>query len=184
MDIKSRYKKWLRATKDTDLKNQLIAMTEQEMDGAFYKDLEFGTDGLHGIMGAGTNRMIYTVNKVTQGLCDYLKIQKESPSVAIAFDSRIKSEQFAKSAAEVIAASGGHAYIFSGTFSAPVLSYAATVLECDASIVITASYSPAEYNGYKVYGSDGCQITLGMAESIQKCIQNVDVFSDVKKNLL
>ncbi|MDD4834677.1 MAG: phospho-sugar mutase [Lutispora sp.] len=144
--------------------------------------MEFGTGGLRGCMGAGTNRMnINTVNKATQGLCDFLKSKKELPSVAIAFDSRIKSEQFARSAAGVIAANGAKAYIFSELMPTPVLSYAVRELECDAGIVITASHNPAEYNGYKVYGSDGCQITLGMAESIQRCIKKVDIFDGVKK---
>lgn len=182
MDIKCIYKKWLDSTEDGDLQKQLIAMTEPEINDAFYKDLEFGTGGLRGSMGAGTNRMnIYTVNKATQGLCNFLKCQKESPSIAIAFDSRIKSELFARSAAGVIAANGAQAHIFSELMPTPILSYAVRELACDAGIVITASHNPAEYNGYKVYGSDGCQITLEMAESIQKCIEKVDIFTGVKK---
>jgi len=120
------------------------------------------------------------VNKATQGLCDFLKSQKESPSVAIAFDSRIKSEQFAKSAAGVIAASGATAHIFSELMPTPILSYAIRELGCDAGIIITASHNPAKYNGYKVYGSDGGQITFGMAESIQQCIEKVDTFEGVR----
>ncbi len=184
MEIKCIYKKWLDITEDTDLKKQLTAMTEPEINDAFYRDLEFGTGGLRGIMGAGTNRMnIYTVNKATQGLCNFLKSKKKSPSVAIAFDSRIKSEQFARSAAGVIAANGAKAYIFSELMPTPILSYAVRELKCDAGIIITASHNPAEYNGYKVYGSDGCQITLGMAESIQQCIEKVDIFKGVKTEL-
>lgn len=184
MDIKSRYEKWLNITDDADLKNQLIAMTEPEIDEAFYKSLEFGTGGLRGCMGAGTNRMnTHTVNKATQGLCDFLKSQKKNPSVAIAFDSRLKSEQFARAAAGVIAANGGKAHIFSELMPTPILSYAVRELECDAGIVITASHNPAEYNGYKVYGSDGCQITLEMAEAIQKYIEKVDIFDGVKKKI-
>ena len=182
MDITGTYKKWLDFVDDFELKNELIAMTAPERTDAFYRDLEFGTGGLRSIIGAGTNRMnFYTVNKATQGLCNFLKSQKDSLSVAIAFDSRIKSEQFARSAAGVIAACGGKAYVFSELMPTPVLSYAVRELKCDAGIVITASHNPAEYNGYKVYGSDGCQITLEMAELIQKCIEEVGIFDGVKK---
>lgn len=181
MDIKYIYKKWLDTIEDTLLKNQLDTMTESEINDAFYKELEFGTGGLRGIMGAGTNRMnLYIVNKATQGLCNYLKDHKELPSVVIAYDSRIQSEQFARSAAGVIAANGGQAYIFAELMPTPVLSYAVRELKCDAGIVITASHNPAEYNGYKVYGSDGCQITLKMAESIQGYIEKVDIFEGVE----
>ncbi len=183
MDINRIYKKWLYATADLDLKNQLMLMTEAEINDAFYQNLQFGTGGLRGIIGAGTNRMnIYTVNKATQGLCDFLKKQKQVqvPSVAIAYDNRIKSEEFARSAAGVIAASGGEAYIFAELMPTPILSYAVRELKCDAGIVITASHNPAQYNGYKVYGSDGCQITLEMAESIQKCIEQVNIFTDME----
>ena len=174
------HKKWLDTVEDADLKNELNAMTEPEIYDAFYRDLEFGTGGLRGIIGAGTNRMnLYTVNRATQGLCNFLKTQKEMPSVAIAFDSRIKSEQFARSAAGVIAANGAKAYIFSELMPVPVLSYAVRELGCDAGIVITASHNPAEYNGYKVYGSDGCQITLAQAKAIQICIEKVDIFTNV-----
>ena len=183
MDINSVYNKWLSKTEDDDSKNQLMTMTELEKTDSFYKDLEFGTGGLRGIIGVGTNRMnIYTVNKATQGLCNYLQIDKKSPSVAIAFDNRIKSEEFARSAAAVIAASGGEVHIFSELMPTPVLSYAVRELECDAGIVITASHNPAEYNGFKVYGSDGCQITLGMAGSIQKFIGDVDIFKRYQKS--
>lgn len=182
MNTKYIYEKWLDATEDADLKKQLIAMTETEINDAFYKDLEFGTGGLRGIRDAGTNRMnIYTVCKATQGLCNFLKSQGKLSSVAIAFDSRIKSELFARTAAGVIAANGATAHIFTELMPTPVLSYAVRELGCDAGIVITASHNPAEYNGYKVYGSDGCQITLGMAEAIQKCIKKVDIFDDVIK---
>lgn len=182
MDSKSIHKEWL-DIKEEDLINELTAMAEQETDDAFCMDLQFGTGGLRGIMGAGKNRMnIYTVGKATQGLCDFLKGHKEAPSVAIAYDSRIKSELFARTAAGVIAANGGTAHIFSELMPTPVLSYAVRKLKCDAGIVITASHNPAEYNGYKVYGSDGCQITLGMADAIQRHIKKVDIFNDVKKD--
>ncbi len=181
MNIEQNYKKWLDVVKDSDLLNQLVFMTEPEIHEVFFKELEFGTGGLRGIMGAGTNRMnIYTVNKATQGLCNFLKNQKESFSVAIAFDSRINSELFARCAASVVAANGGMAHIFQELMPTPILSYAVRSLGCDAGIVITASHNSAEYNGYKVYGSDGCQITLQAADLIQRYIHEVDVFNDVK----
>lgn len=181
MSIELNYKKWLDAITDSDLSNQLVFMTEPEKSDAFCKELEFGTGGLRGIIGAGTNRMnIYTTNKATQGLCDFLKIQNKALSVAIAFDSRINSELFARCAAGVIAANGGTAHIFSELMPTPLLSYAVRSLGCDAGIVITASHNTAEYNGYKVYGSDGCQITLQAADTIQGFIKKVDVFNDVK----
>ena len=183
MDIKCNYKKWMDTAEDADLKKQLASMSEPEMNDAFYRELEFGTGGLRGIIGAGTNRMnIYTVSKATQGLCNFLKSQKEELSVAIAYDSRIKSELFARTAADVIAANGGTAHIFSELMPTPILSYAVRELKCRAGIVITASHNPAEYNGYKVYGSDGCQITLEMADAIQSCIGKVDIFNNVKKD--
>ena len=182
MEIKRNYKKWLNAVTEPDLRNKLLFLSEEEIHDAFYRELEFGTGGLRGIMDVGTNRMnTYTVNKATQGLCDFLKGQQRLSSVAIAYDSRINSEQFAKSAAEVIAGNGAKAYLFAELMPTPVLSYAVRALGCDAGIVITASHNPAKYNGYKVYGSDGCQITLQAAESIQNSIEKVDIFSDVKK---
>jgi phosphoglucomutase len=184
MDIQATYRKWLGSAAESEITDQLNAMTEPEIADAFYRDLEFGTGGLRGLMGAGTNRMnIYTVNRATQGLCNFLKSQKMMPTIAIAFDSRIKSEDFARSAAGVLAANGAKALIFSELTPTPALSYAVRELKCDAGIVITASHNPAEYNGYKVYGSDGCQITLRAAETIQKHIEAVDIFTGVKKKL-
>ena len=181
MVIQENYKKWLEVTEDPEMKSQLMLMTPPEIDDAFYRELEFGTGGLRGIMGAGTNRMnIYTVNKATQGLCDYLKSQKKFGAVAIAYDSRKNSEHFAKSAAEVIAGNGGKAYVFAELMPTPVLSYAVRKLKCDAGIVITASHNPAAYNGYKVYGNDGCQITDQAAGAVQSFINDVEIFSGVK----
>jgi len=182
VEINLIHQEWLDRVEDIDLKNQLFNMTEPEINEAFYKDLEFGTGGLRGIMGAGTDRMnLYTVNKATQGLCNYLISQKENSSVAIAFDSRLKSEEFARSAAGVLAANGVKVHIFAELMPTPVLSFAVRALACDAGIVITASHNPCEYNGYKVYGSDGCQITLGMAEAILKCIEKVNIFDGVRQ---
>ncbi len=181
MDLIKIHKEWL-AVEEEDLKNELSAMTEAQISDAFYQALGFGTGGLRGVMGAGTNRMnIYTVGHATQGLCDYLKSQNERFSVAIAYDSRIKSELFAKTAAAVIAANGGTAHLFSQLMPTPILSFAVRELACDAGIVITASHNQAKYNGYKVYGKDGCQATLGMADAIQRHIEKVDIFKGVKK---
>ena len=182
MNIKNTYKKWLDETEDPDIKNQLTFMTPEEINEAFYRELAFGTGGLRGIMGAGTNRInVYTVSKATQGLCDFLKSQNKLTSLAIGYDNRINSELLARSAAEVIAANGAKAHIFTELMPTPILSYAVRELGCDAGIVITASHNPAEYNGFKVYGSDGCQITLQASEAIQSFMNKIDIFSDVKK---
>ncbi|MEG0615497.1 MAG: phospho-sugar mutase, partial [Oscillospiraceae bacterium] len=144
-------------------------------------ELEFGTGGLRGVIGAGTNRMnIYTVRKATQGLADYVNQSFKNGSVAIAYDSRNKSEIFAKEAASVLAASGLQVYIYPELMPTPMLSYAVRTLKCSAGIVITASHNPAKYNGYKAYGADGCQITLEAAEIVLAKIANVDTFTGVK----
>ena len=184
MNINNNYETWLSNIKEPELVEELIAMGKDEIHDAFYRNLEFGTGGLRGIIGAGTNRMnIYTVAKVTQGLCNYLNSLKkeDKSSVAIAYDSRINSLLFARTAAEVIAANGLTAFIYEELMPTPMLSYAVRTLSCDAGIVITASHNPAQYNGYKVYGSDGCQITLNMANEILSNIESVDVFKDVRK---
>lgn len=182
MNTKHTYNKWLNETGDSDLKNQLTFMNQEEIDDAFYRELEFGTGGLRGTMGAGTNRInAYTVGKATQGLCDFLKTDKKPTAVAIGYDSRTNSEELARSAAEVIAGNGATAYIFKELMPTPILSYAVRELGCDAGIVITASHNPAEYNGYKVYGSDGSQITLQAAEAIQSYMSKTDVFGDVQR---
>lgn len=181
MNIQLKYKNWLDKAEDPELRKQLISMVRAEISDAFYKNLKFGTGGLRGIMGAGTNRMnIYTVNQATQGLCDFLKSKKGSISVAIAYDSRANSERFAKMAAEVIAGNAGRAYIYSQLMPTPLLSFAVRTLGCDAGIVITASHNPAEYSGYKVYGGDGGQITNQAADAIQRFISSTDIFSGVK----
>lgn len=183
MDSDLAYKEWIETVKDTDLKRELYDMDERQKYDAFYRDLEFGTGGLRGILGAGSNRMnYYTVSKATQGLTDYLKsiVQDRVPSVAIAYDSRIHSEDFAKAAAAVLAANGCCVYLFSELAPTPVLSYAVRTLHCDAGIVITASHNPAKYNGYKVYKNDGCQITLEAANRILSCIEKVHIFTDTK----
>lgn len=168
---------------DEDLIKELdnIKDSESEIVDHFYRNLEFGTGGLRGVIGVGTNRMnIYTVAKATQGYSNYLKKQAVSPSVAIAYDSRIKSDVFAKIAAEVFAANGIRVYIYSELMPTPSLSFAVRYLKCSGGIVITASHNPSKYNGYKVYGSDGCQITTEAAASILSEIEAVDIFKDVK----
>ena len=155
---------------------------EEEIFDRFYRNLEFGTGGLRGVIGAGTNRMnIYTVAKATQGYSNYLKKQTSSPSVAVAYDSRIKSDIFAKTAAEVFAANGIQVHLYPELMPTPSLSFAVRHLKCTGGIVITASHNPSKYNGYKVYGSDGCQITTKAAVSILEEIEALDIFKDVKK---
>lgn len=169
---------------DQDLTDELAAIAgdEEAVSDRFYRDLEFGTGGLRGVIGVGTNRMnIYTVAKASQGYADYLNARNEAPSVAIAYDSRIKSELFARTAAEVFAGNGIKVHIYRELMPTPSLSFAVRHLHCSGGIVVTASHNPAKYNGYKVYGSDGCQITTKAAGEILDLIEQVDVFEDVKK---
>lgn len=184
MEIKELYKLWLeKATADKDLKTELesIAGKDEEISDRFYRELEFGTGGLRGVIGAGTFRMnYYTVRKATQGLATYLKSISKNPSVAVSYDSRIKSDYFAKSAAEVFAANGIKVYIYTELMPTPMLSYAVRAHKCDAGVMVTASHNPAKYNGYKVYGADGCQVTLEAAEKILGYITNTDTFEGVK----
>lgn len=187
METAAIYKRWMDEVKEADLREELesIQADSEAVYDRFYRELEFGTGGLRGVIGAGTYRMnVYTVAKATQGYSNYLNQVKGSgktPSVAIAYDSRIKSDVFAKTAAGVFAANGIQVHIYKELMPTPALSYAVRALGCDGGIVVTASHNPAKYNGYKVYGSDGCQITLEVAEAILKEIDSVDVFDDVKK---
>lgn len=178
------YQRWLaQPLDDPDLTEELQAIQDQpeEINDRFYQNLEFGTGGLRGVIGAGTNRInIYTVRKATQGLANYLKKHSQNPSVAIAYDSRIKSDTFAKAAAEVLAANAIHAHIYPELMPTPALSYAVRHLKCDAGINITASHNPAKYNGYKAYGSDGCQVASEMADAILHEINSLDIFADVQ----
>ena len=182
--ISSKWNEWRKQNlSDPDLMNELdsIKQNESEIFDRFYRELEFCTGGLRGVIGAGTNRMnIYTVAKATQGYSNYLKKQMKSPSVAIAYDSRIKSDLFAKKAAEVFAANGIGVYIYPELMPTPSLSFAVRYLKCAGGIVITASHNPSKYNGYKVYGSDGCQITTEAASSILCEIEKLDIFNDIK----
>ena len=183
MDIQSRFTLWKeKAVDDPDLTAELSAVTEEkEIFERFYRDLEFGTGGLRGVIGAGTNRMnIYVIRRATQGLCNYLKSTDLPQSIAIGYDSRIKSDLFAREAARVIAANGLTAFIYPRLEPTPALSWAVRYLGCGAGVCVTASHNPAKYNGYKVYGSDGCQITLDVAAAVLKEISVLDMFDDVK----
>ena len=166
---------------DNDLIDELNSICEnsEEVKDRFYKDLTFGTGGLRGIIGVGTNRI--NIAKATQGLANYLKKNFSKAKVAVAYDSRIKSDLFAKEAARVLAANNIKVFIYKELMPTPALSFAVRHLKCHAGIVITASHNPAEYNGYKVYGSDGCQITLGTANAVLKEINKIDIFNDVKR---
>lgn len=176
-----KYNQWLQKENlDSEVKAQLEAMkdNENEIFESFYKDLEFGTAGLRGILGAGTNRMnIYTVGKASEGFAKYLKENFENPSIAIAYDSRINSELFAWVSARIMAENGIKVYIYSELMPTPMLSYAVRYYKCDGGIVITASHNPAKYNGYKVYGPDGCQAGPEMADAILSYINKTDIFN-------
>ena len=182
MDIKNEYKRWLEyATADSDVASELKTMGAAKIEDAFYRDLAFGTGGLRGVIGAGTNRMnVYTVAKASQGLADYLKKHYENPSVVIGYDSRIKSDVFAKVAAGVFAANGVQVNIWPVLMPVPTVSFATRYLHTSAGVMITASHNPSKYNGYKVYGADGCQITTEAAAEILAEIEKLDIFADVK----
>lgn len=183
MDMMENYKRWLGKVTEEDLLTELKAIegNEEEINDRFYRDLEFGTGGLRGVIGAGTYRMNeHTVARATQGYSNYLNKASKNPSVSIAYDSRNKSDIFAKTAASVFAANGILVNIYKELMPTPSLSYAVRALNCDGGIVVTASHNPAKYNGYKVYGADGCQITLEVADAILVEIEAVDVFDDVK----
>ncbi|MDE7158993.1 MAG: phospho-sugar mutase, partial [Clostridiales bacterium] len=174
--VESKYREW--SEKAVLYKSELASMTDEQKKEAFYKDLEFGTAGLRGILGAGTNRLnTYTIGKVTKGLADYLLGLKNAPTVAISYDSRHFSQEFARHAACVLAAYGVKSYITKVLQPTPYLSFMVRHLKCDAGIMITASHNPAKFNGYKVYGSDGCQVTDHAASRIFDSIQNVDMFA-------
>lgn len=179
-----KYRLWCeKAIKDADIIKELdrIKDNEEAISDAFYKDLEFGTGGLRGIIGAGTNRMnVYTVGKASQGLAEYVNSVNKKGKIAIAYDSRIKSELFARTAASVFAANGIKVYIYKELMPTPMLSYAVRKLGCNAGVVITASHNPAKYNGYKAYGPDGCQLGLDAAEYVLSIMNKVDIFDDVK----
>ena len=178
------YERWLNAQlDDADLGPELesIRGNENEIRERFAVALKFGTAGLRGVIGAGTNRMnIYTVRQATQGLANWVKTQGGSQTVAISYDSRIKSDVFAKAAAEVLAANGVKVRIYDALMPVPALSFATRYYKCNAGIMITASHNPAKYNGYKAYGPDGCQMTDNAADVVYAEIQKTDILTGAK----
>ncbi len=184
MNTMELYNSWINnATLDHDLIDELKAINgnEDEIFSRFYKELEFGTAGLRGVIGAGTNRMnVYTVGKATQGFSNYLKTVSPAPKVAIAYDSRIKSDLFSRVAASVFAANGIKVMIYPELMPTPMLSFAVRTLKCDAGIVVTASHNPSEYNGYKAYGPDGCQLDPDASELVYGYMKDVDTFTGIK----
>lgn len=186
MDYRSLYDLWCEKVSDAELRADLEAMSESDeaIEDAFYRTLEFGTAGLRGVLGAGTNRMnIHTVGQATQGIANYIKhnAQDSKPgTVAICYDSRINSELFAHTAASVLAANGITSYVYPRLEPTPALSFATRFLGCAMGINVTASHNPSQYNGYKAYGPDGCQIASDMADAITECIEQVDIFDDVQ----
>ena len=189
MDYKAVYERWLAMIEAKDdivgkdeLLDELRSMNEEAVEDAFYRDLAFGTGGLRGTIGAGTNRMsVLTVAKASQGLANYLLKNYERPSVVIGFDSRLKSDIFAKEAAAVFAANGINVWAWNRLLPVPTVSYATRYIGASAGVMITASHNPSKYNGYKVYGSDGCQITTEAAAEILAEIEKIDIFADVKR---
>ncbi|MCD7858906.1 MAG: phospho-sugar mutase [Firmicutes bacterium] len=188
MQIQEQYARWcaqcgLLPPLDPDLEAELRGMAgdRAKIEDAFYRDLAFGTGGLRGVIGAGTNRMnVYTVAKASQGLADYVKRHFPPPAqkIAVSYDSRIKSDLFARVACGVFAANGIAVFLYPALMPTPCLSYAVRALGCAAGVMVTASHNPARYNGYKVYGADGCQITTQAAAEILAEIEKLDIFSD------
>ena len=180
MNVKAEYEHWLKHA-NADMVKELSSYSEQDIEDSFYKNLSFGTGGLRGTIGAGTNRMnISTVGKASQGLADYLNKNCEKPSVVVGYDSRIKSDVFAKRAADIFAANGIQVHLWPELLPVPTVSFAVRYLKASAGVMITASHNPSKYNGYKVYGADGCQITTEAAAEILAEIEKLDIFSDVK----
>ena len=187
MDYKKEYTRWCALAKglDTDVEQELAAIRgeEEKIQDAFYRDLAFGTGGLRGVIGAGTNRMnVYTVAKASQGLANYVRkhFAAADRRIAVSRDSRIKSDLFAETAARVFAANGIDVYMYEDIMPTPCLSFATRALHCAAGIMLTASHNPAKYNGYKVYGTDGCQITTEAAAEILAEIEALDLFADIR----
>ncbi len=184
-DVNALYTRWLEETAADDaLHTELEAIRgkDDEILDRFYRSLEFGTAGLRGVIGAGTNRMnVYTVGQATQGLANYLRESFETPSVAIAYDSRICSDVFARRAAEVLAGNGVHVYIYPQLVPTPMLSFAVRELHCSSGIIITASHNPAKYNGYKCYDPNGYQMTDAAAARTYNFIARTDMFRDVQR---
>ena len=182
-DYRAVYTAWCQSPAlDEDTRAELLALKDEgEIEDRFYRDLAFGTGGLRGLLGAGSNRMnIYTVRRATQGLANYIKAQGLTPRVAISYDSRINSDLFARETARVLVANGVEAWLYPRLEPTPALSFSVRALGCGAGVCVTASHNPARYNGYKVYGADGCQITLDAARAVLKEIEALRIFKDVK----
>ena len=184
-DVKKLYELWLENTKDNEeIHSELLSIknNDEEILDRFYRNLEFGTAGLRGVLGAGTNRMnTYTVCQATQGLADYLNSKYDSPSVAVGYDSRINSDVFSRQCAEVLAANGVKVYIFPRLMPTPFVSFAVMRLKCKSGVVITASHNPSKYNGYKCYDPEGYQMTEEAALETYSFIQKADMFSGAKR---
>ena len=178
------YKEWLNSPLlDKEEKEELLTIQDNDklIEDRFYKDLAFGTGGLRGVMEVGTNRMNrFVIRRATQGLANFLNKKYDNPSVAIAYDSRNRSAEFAKETATTLAVNGVKVYLFSELMPTPALSFATRYFKCNAGVVVTASHNPKIYNGYKVYGPDGCQCTDELANGILKEILTLDIFKDVK----
>lgn len=182
MNGRQEYQRWLERVTDAELLEELKRMEEAAIEDAFYRDLAFGTGGLRGVIGAGSNRMnVYTVAKASQGLADYLAKRFSTPSAVIGYDSRLKSDVFARVTAGVLAANGVQVHFWPQLTPVPTVSFATRYLRASAGVMITASHNPAKYNGYKVYGADGCQVTVEAAAEILSEIEKLDLFDGVKR---
>ena len=176
-------RRWLEEVTDPELSAELLSIRneEKEVHERFYRSLEFGTGGLRGELGAGTNRMnIYTVRQATQGFAAYLLTQNKAPSAAISYDSRHKSDVFARETARVLAANGVRVYLYPHLMPTPALSFAVLDRRCEGGVMVTASHNPARYNGYKAYAADGAQISGEVAAAVSAEIEKTDIFDDVK----
>ena len=182
--LETAYKIWIDNLDDGELKNELLSIKDkpEEINDRFYRSLSFGTAGLRGIIGAGTNRMnIYTVSQATQGLSDYLNSISDKPSVAIGYDCRHKSVEFSNTAACVFAANGIKVYLYPRLCPTPMVSFAVRYLKCNSGVMVTASHNQSKYNGYKAYDSNGCQFGVTQSEEIAKYAAKYDLFNDIKK---
>ena len=182
MNTNEIYKVWKKAVEgNAELSADLNGINEEEIFDRFYRELDFGTAGLRGVLGAGTNRMnIYTVARASVGIAKYIcETAGEGASLAIAYDSRNNSELFSKTAAAVYAGYGIKVFLYPYLMPTPALSYAVRNLKCTAGVVVTASHNPAKYNGYKVYGADGCQITEEVANKILAKIGETPYFEEI-----
>jgi len=184
MEIKRRYNEWLNCVTDEALREELLSLTEEEIRLRFYKELAFGTGGLRGVLGVGTACLnIYTVSRITNGVANYILKSGATKKVAVSYDSRINSDVFANRVAQSFASKGISVVLTPKLMPTPYLSYLTREEECGIGVMITASHNPAEYNGYKVYGADGCQITDFVAGEIAKEIEKSAYFGDELNSL-